>query len=169
MSTTEKQQPGMAHALVWPESWEELQQATIAALREETKIPELNADESGDIGIRYGSALVWVRVNRKLPAIGLFSCALSHVDPTPALMHALNELNTHRRPATFYIYETTVMAATEVDCDPFYPPALLRALRFLAELVDEVDEDLSEHFGGRTAFDEARPSEDPDTVCHRAN
>ena len=119
MSTTPKQQFGAASALVWPESWEELQQATIKALREGVGIPELDADASGDIPICYGSALVWIRVNLNLPAVGVFSRVLSDVEPAPALMDSLNDLNVHRRPATFYVCDSAVMAATEVDCDLF--------------------------------------------------
>jgi len=154
---------------VWPKNWQQLQQAAIAALRDGTELPELEPDESGDVTIRYGSAGLCVRVNRDTPQIGIFSRALLDVEATPALLDALNELNVQHRPATFYFYKSTVVAATEVDCDPFHPPALLRALRFLSQLVDEIDEDLSLRFGGRTCLQEAGPSADPGTACQRVN
>ena len=169
MSTTPKRQPNPARALVWPKNWEQLQGAAIAALREGTQVPELEADESGDVPIRYGSAGLWVRVNRGIPQIAIYSCVLLDVEATPALLEALNELNAQHRPATFYLYKSVVVAATELDCAPFNPPALLRALQFLAHLVDEVDEDLSLRFGGRTGLQEARSSGGTGAAPQRAN
>ena len=188
MSTTRKQQQGGAsqrlakpadrgssqksagpQPILWPESWDQLQEAALAVLREETGIPSLQADESGDIGIRYGSALVWVRVNRTMPDIGVFSRVLEGVEANPPLLVALNDLNTHRRPATFYTWDSTVMLATEVDCEPFHGPALIRAVRFVARLADDMGPFLAACFGGKTAYQESKEPEDEHTTAELAN
>jgi hypothetical protein len=157
-----------AVGLLWPRTWEQLRDAALAALRENTGNPELDTDGQGDIPIRCGSALVWVRVDRKIPVIDLFSHVLSDVEPTPGLLEALNELNQARRPATFFVVNSKVVATVQVDCDPLHPPALIRALGFLGELVDETDDDLGSRFGGRTAFEQRRPT-GQDTECARPN
>ena len=140
----------------------------LAALRERTGNPDLDPDDQGDVPIRYGSALVWVRVDRKVPAVDVFSYVLSDVEPAAGLLEALNELTRAHRPAAFFVANSRVVATLRVDCGPLYPPRLIEAVRFLGKLVDEVDEDLGSRFGGKTAFDQGRPAGE-DTACARPN
>jgi hypothetical protein len=143
---------GNTTGLLWPRSWEQLQQAALAALREKTGNPDLGVDEEGDIPIRFGSALVWVRVHKKSPVINVFSHVLSDVESTAELLEAINELNRTERPAAFFVSNASVVATVQVDCTPLYSPNLTEAVDFLGKLVDEKGDELGSRFGGRTAF-----------------
>jgi hypothetical protein len=168
MRETPEESQGRTAGLLWPRNRGELQQAVIAALREPTGNPDLEPDEEGDIGIRFGGALVWVRVNRARPAVDIFSHVVNGAAPTPALLEALNELNRTHCPAAFFATDSTVIATVQIDCDPFSPPVLVRLVGYLGHLVDEVDEDLSARFGGRTAFDDGHARE-ASASCERPN
>jgi hypothetical protein len=168
MRETPEESQGRTAGLVWPRNRGELQQAVIAALREPTGNPDLEPDEDGDIAIRFGGALVFVRVNRERPAIDLFSHVVRNVEPTPALLEALNELNRAHCRTTFLATDSTVIATLEIDCDPFSPTILVRSVGYLGHLVDEVDEDLSARFGGKTAFDDGH-AQGASAACERPN
>ncbi len=141
--------------LVQPENREELRLAVTDALRSFTDLDEVSEDEDGDIPLRYGGALIFLRVAGDAPYVELFSPLLSGVEPSLELYKALNELTGHHRQIGFFFTGGIVFASLDLLADPFVPDHLGGALAVLGRLCDETGHDLQQRFGGSTAFEEA--------------
>ena len=70
---------------------------TVVATMSKTTVDQLQEDADGDIGIRAGSAMVFVRVRDNPPLVDVFSPILTEVEPTEQLYVKLSEL-TNRMP-----------------------------------------------------------------------
>ncbi len=140
--------------LVQPESREELFQAVADALRSHTDLDEVVVDEDGDVPLRYGGALIFLRVADDAPYVELFSPVLTGVEPSLELYQALNELTGHQRQVGFYYAGGIVYAALDLVADPFVPDHLTAALAVLGRLCDDTAHELKQRFGGATAFEE---------------
>jgi len=136
--------------------------AVIAAMLKTT--PEnLPVDKDGDIGIRSGSAMVFVRVRDNPPLIDVFSPVLTEVDASEQLYVRLSEL-THRMPiGRLYCAGETVWASVPVFGRDFQPTHLMLAVQVMTGLADELDDRLHGEFGGKRFFAEAdRPGVEAD-------
>jgi hypothetical protein len=136
--------------------------AVIAAMLKTT--PEnLPVDKDGDIGIRSGSAMVFVRVRDNPPLIDVFSPVLTEVDASEQLYVRLSEL-THRMPiGRLYCAGETVWASVPVFGRDFQPTHLMLAVQVMTGLADELDDRLHGEFGGKRFFAEGdRPGIDAD-------
>lgn len=137
--------------------------AVIAAMLKTT--PEsLPVDKDGDIGIRSGSAMVFVRVRDNPPLIDVFSPVLTEVDASEQLYVRLSEL-THRMPiGRLYCAGETVWASVPVFGRDFQPTHLMLAVQVMTGLADELDDRLHGEFGGKRFFAEGdRPGIDADS------
>ncbi len=140
--------------------------APVGALREEVEATlrqvlgteELVVDADGDIPIREGSAMVFVRVVDDPPLVQLFSPLLIGVTESLALHRRLSELTRQRFLVRFHLVDETVLAGIDLLAEPFVPAHLGIATALLTGIADEIDTDLQAEFGGRVFFgDEARP------------
>ena len=88
--------------------------ATVIAAMLKTTPEALPIDTDGDIGIRSGSAMVFVRVRDNPPLVDVFSPVLTDVDANEKLYVRLSEL-THRMPiGRLYCTGDTVWASVPV-------------------------------------------------------
>jgi hypothetical protein len=128
--------------------------AVIAAMLKTT--PEkLPVDKDGDIGIRSGSAMVFVRTRDNPPLIDVFSPVLTGVDANEQLYVRLSEL-THRMPiGRLYCANETVWASVPVFGREFQPTHLMLAVQVMTGLADELDDRLHGEFGGKRFFVES--------------
>jgi hypothetical protein len=118
----------------------------------------LPVDADGDIGIRSGSAMVFVRVREQPPLVEVFSPVLTEVDENQRLYQRLSEL-THRMPiGRLYYAGGTVWSGITVFGRDFQSSHLMLAVEVMTGLADELDDRLSREFGGRRFFG------DPDTA-----
>lgn len=136
------------------DSAEELAVRVLSTLRRATGERSLEPDADGDVGIRYGSAMVFVRIEGDPPVLHLWAPVLSDVGTTAGLDEELNRRNVETAFARLLHVNGTVIAAMELFGVPYQPAHLLAGCELVGELADDVDDELAARFGGRTFFGE---------------
>jgi len=126
-----------------------------------TGIVDLSFDSDGDIPLRHGSAMIFVRVHEQPPMIELFSPVLREVTHEAGLVDALNELNSRTRFVSFSAIGGGVVASHELFAQPFVPDHLGHALAVLSRTADEADDELQARFGGEVFFADDGTSKPP--------
>jgi hypothetical protein len=142
--------------------------ATVIAAMLNTTPEALPVDGEGDIGIRSGSAMVFVRVRDEPPLVDVFSPVLTGVEANEKLYVRLSEL-THRMPiGRLYFSGETVWASVPVFGRDFQPTHLMLAVQVMTGLADELDDRLHTDFGGKRFFvDSDRQAADSSTEDDR--
>ncbi|WP_221470352.1 YbjN domain-containing protein [Allocatelliglobosispora scoriae] len=125
---------------------------TVVAAMLKTTPDELPVDKDGDIGIRAGSAMVFVRVRENPPLVDVFSPLLTEVDPTEDLFAKLSELTNRMPIGRLYLTGGTVWASIPVMGRKFQPTHLMLAVQVMTGLADELDDRLHGEFGGKRFF-----------------
>src|SRR6266545_3800719 len=115
-------------------------------------LPEVDRD--GDIGIRSGSAMVFVRVRDNPPLVDVFSPVLTEVEMTEKLYLRLSELTNRMPIGRLYCTTDTVWASVPVFGRDFQATHLMLAVQVMTGLADELDDRLQGEFGGRRFFGE---------------
>ncbi len=115
---------------------------------------QLQADADGDIGIRSGSAMVFVRVRDNPPLVDVFSPILTEVTPTERLYVKLSELTSRMPIGRLYCTNDTVWASVPVFGRDFQHTHLMLAVQVMTGLADELDDRLQGDFGGKRFFGE---------------
>ena len=111
-------------------------------------------DDDGDIPIRSGSAIVFVRVADDGPFIELFSPVLVDVQGTPLALERISQLNRWVRFVSFGWDGGTVHASMHLYGHPFVPEHLRHAVAVLTSVADRLDDELRLGLGGRVFFGE---------------
>lgn len=109
-------------------------------------------DDDGDIPIRSGSAIVFVRVAEDGPFIELFSPVLVDVEGSPLALERISQLNRWVRFVSFGWDSGTVHASMHLYCHPFVPEHLRHAVGVLTSVADRLDDELRLGLGGRRFF-----------------
>ena len=146
--TAKKQKPKGEPLATSISSREELLAEISTSLKSILKTKDIVADNDGDfpVGTKHGT--VYVRVSEKNPSVRLFSLLVRDVRPEPALLDALNRLNTEYRYLTFEHDRGFVVIRFDLWCSPFVPAHFSGALDTFCSVVDEVANDLRSRFGG---------------------
>src|SRR3954466_4704659 len=132
---------------------------TVVATMSKTTIDQLQVDTDGDIGIRAGSAMVFVRVRDNPPLVDVFSPILTEVEPTEQLYVKLSELTNRMPIGRLYCAQDTVWASIPVFGRNFQATHLMLAVQVMTGLADELDDRLHGEFGGKRFFGEGdKPS-----------
>jgi hypothetical protein len=130
----------------------------VAALTK-TDPDELSVDGDGDIGIRAGSAMVFVRVRDNPPLIDVFSPVLTEIEQSEKLFVELSELTNRMPIGRLYCTSGTVWASVPVFGRDFQATHLSLAIQVMTGLADELDDRLHGEFGGKRFFVEGdKPS-----------
>lgn len=127
---------------------------TVVAAMLKTSADQLQLDSDGDINIRAGSAMVFVRVRDNPPLVDVFSPVLTEVEPTEQLYVKLSELTNRMPIGRLYCTDDTVWASVPVFGRNFQPSHLMLAVQVMTGLADELDDRLHGEFGGRRFFGE---------------
>src|SRR5436305_10199306 len=127
--------------------------AVVAGLLKTTP-DALQVDSDGDIGIRSGSAMVFVRVRENPPLVDVFSPVLTEVELTEKLYMRLSELTNRMPIGRLYCTTDTVWASVPVFGRDFQATHLMLAVQVMTGLADELDDRLQGEFGGRRFFGE---------------
>jgi hypothetical protein len=130
------------------------QVAAVVATLLKTTPDALTMDPDGDIGIRAGSAMVFVRVRDNPPLIDVFSPILTEIQPSQQLYVKLSELTNRMPIGRLYCTGDTVWASVPVFGRDFQPTHLMLAVQVMTGLADELDDRLHGEFGGRRFFSE---------------
>jgi len=134
----------------------------VVAHMQKTTPESLNVDSDGDIGIRAGSAMVFVRIHRNPPLVDVYSPILTEVIPNERLYERLSQLTRRMPIGRLYYTEGTVWASVPVFGRDFQPSHLILAIQVMTTLADELDDRLQGDFGGRRFFGENdKPSQIP--------
>ncbi|GID97336.1 hypothetical protein ACFQFC_24270 [Amorphoplanes digitatis] len=127
---------------------------TVVATMSKTTVDQLQVDNDGDIGIRAGSAMVFVRVRDNPPLVDVFSPILTEVEPTEQLYMKLSELTNRMPIGRLYCAQDTVWASIPVFGRNFQATHLMLAVQVMTGLADELDDRLHGEFGGKRFFGE---------------
>ncbi|MGH3739696.1 MAG: T3SS (YopN, CesT) and YbjN peptide-binding chaperone 1, partial [Micromonosporaceae bacterium] len=127
---------------------------TVVAAMQKTTPDALQTDEDGDIGIRAGSAMVFVRVHRNPALVDVYSPLLTEVDPSEALYERLSQLTRRMPIGRLYFAEGTIWASVPVFGRDFAATHLVLAIQVMTALADELDDRLQGDFGGKRFFGE---------------
>ena len=127
---------------------------TVVAALMKSEPEQLKLDSDGDIGIRAGSAMVFVRVRDNPPLVDVFSPVLTEVEPTEQLYVKLSELTNRMPIGRLYCTNDTVWASIPVFGRNFQATHLMLAVQVMTGLADELDDRLHGEFGGKRFFGE---------------
>ena len=127
---------------------------SVVATMSKTTVDQLQVDGDGDVGIRAGSAMVFVRVRDNPPLVDVFSPILTEVEPTEQLYVRLSELTNRMPIGRLYCTGDTVWASIPVFGRNFQATHLMLAVLVMTGLADELDDRLHGEFGGKRFFGE---------------
>ncbi|MFT3887029.1 MAG: hypothetical protein QM713_02530 [Arachnia sp.] len=109
-------------------------------------------NEQGDVAIRVGSAVVFLRSTPDCRELVLFSPLVHDVVNRSRACEVLNDLNVESRYGRFALHRDRVFAQISVPARPFVPAHLRQALNALSQIADGIDEELATKLGGHTTF-----------------
>ncbi len=118
------------------------------ALKAFLGLPELIRDRDGDIPVRVGSALMYVRaVAGTPPLVQLFATVLDEVDLTLPLLEALNDINRRILFGRIFWGHRGLTVAMEITGVGLSPEQVAFACVQLGNLADHLDTELRQRFG----------------------
>ena len=109
-------------------------------------------DDEGDVVIRVGSTLVFLRTAADAQDVVLFSAVVHDVAGRSRATEVINDLNVESRWVKFQLVRDRVFVTTSVPARPFVPAHLHQAVRVMSDVADGVDEELAMKLHGRTTF-----------------
>ncbi|MCU0506146.1 MAG: YbjN domain-containing protein [Chloroflexi bacterium] len=134
----------------------ELAERLEEALRGYLRADEIVHDDDGDVRIRSGSAVVFVRLlPGPPPIVRVFSPVLRGVAPSPELLAAVNDVNVRVVFARALCAADGVFLATELPAAAVDADRIGHACAEVGNLADAIDGELRARFGGETAFEDA--------------
>lgn len=129
----------------------ELDQLTDEVLRRRFGHPPLR-NEQGDVAIRVGSTMVFLRSTSDAAELLLFSPLVHDVSGRSRACEVLNDLNVESRFGRFSLHRDRVFVQLSVPAQPLVPAHLHQALRAVSQIADGIDDELAARLGGRTTF-----------------
>lgn len=136
----------------------EEQVRTVVASLIKTHPDLVQTDDEGEISVRAGSAMVFVRVHDNPQLVEVYSPILTEVDPDERLYERLSQLTRRMPIGRLYCTDSTVWASVPVFGRDFQPTHLMLALQVMTRLADELDDRLQGDFGGKRFFGEGDKS-----------
>ncbi|WP_018349527.1 T3SS (YopN, CesT) and YbjN peptide-binding chaperone 1 [Longispora albida] len=127
---------------------------TVVAALLKTTPDKLEIDEEGEIGVRAGSAMVFVRVHDNPAVVDVYSPILTEISPDAKLHERLAELTRRMPIGRLYCTDHTVWASVPVFGRDFQATHLMLAVQVMMGLADELDDRLHGEFGGKRFFGE---------------
>lgn len=109
-------------------------------------------DDEGDVVIRVGSTLVFLRIAADAQDVVLFSAVVHDVAGRSRAAEVINDLNVESRWVKFQLVRDRVFVTTSVPARPFVPAHLHQAVQVMSEVADGVDDELAAKLNGRTTF-----------------
>lgn len=135
----------------------------LSALEHITNVPSLVFDADGDIGLRYGSAMILIRI---IESVGIHSesrvrlCCpmLRKLDATPLLFERLNDFNVAQGAVRFVFQNGSVYALAEMEAPPLTKDRLAPVFEQFCASADSLGSVLQAEFGGELGFPEPMAS-----------
>jgi hypothetical protein len=111
-------------------------------------------DAEGDVAIRVGSTMLFLRTSRDGQEVVLFAPVVHDVAGRSRATEVLNDLNVEARWVKFQLIKDRVFVTISVLSRPFVPTHLRQAVRILSDVADGIDNELAAKLNGRTTFSE---------------
>jgi hypothetical protein len=116
---------------------------------------EVTRDPDGDIPVRHGSTLCFVRSIDDPPSVRLFAPMVVEVPRSPALLEALNTINMKLTVGrVFHTHADEVIFALELYGEQLTVDIIRASLAAATSIADHFDHELQSRFGGKTQFAE---------------
>lgn len=109
-------------------------------------------DGEGDVAIRVGSTMVFLRTSRDGQEVVVFAAVVHDIDGRSRATEVLNDLNVEARWVKFQLVRDRVFVSLSVLARPFVAEHLRQAVRIMSEVADGIDEELAAKLHGRTTF-----------------
>jgi hypothetical protein len=116
-------------------------------------------DAEGDVAIRVGSTMLFLRTSKDGQEVVVFAPVVHDVAGRSRATEVLNDLNVEARWVKFQLIKDRVFVTISVLSRPFVPAHLRQAVRILSDVADGIDNELATKLNGRTTFsdhDESR-------------
>ncbi|ADD45537.1 hypothetical protein Snas_5909 [Stackebrandtia nassauensis DSM 44728] len=136
--------------------------ATVVAAMQDTTPAHLAIDDNGEISLRAGSAMVFIKPMDRPAIVDVYSPLLTEVAPNERLYRELSELTRRLPIGRLYYADGTMWASVPVYGRDFQPRHLMLAVESMTRLADELDDRLQLKFGGRRFFDQKAIEEAPE-------
>jgi len=114
-------------------------------------------DAEGDVAIRVGSTMVFLRTATDGQEIMLFAAVVHDVSGRSRAAEVLNDLNVEARWVKFKLVRDRVFVTYSLLAQPFVPAHLHQAVRIVSDVADGIDDELANKLNGRTTFSERDP------------
>ncbi len=116
----------------------------------------LDYDEDGDIPIRHGSSVSFVRLfdGPAGPILRVFSPLLGELKVSRKLLARVNELNAGSTLLRFFFAQGTIFCVVDLPAQDLQPGELQQAVSAVAGTADRLDDLLKDDFGGRRMIEE---------------
>lgn len=137
--------------VVMPTSQTQLDDIVDAELEQAYGHPALRNAE-GDVAIRVGSTVVFLRSTPDCQELVLFAALVHDVSGRSRACEVLNDLNVESRYCRFALHRDRVFVQVSVAAKPFVPAHLHQALQSISSVADGIDDELASRLSGRTTF-----------------
>lgn len=142
---------GVAMTAVLPADRDHLEAIVEAELAAALGHPPIH-DEEGDVVIRVGSTLLFLRTAADAQDVVLFAAVVHDVAGRSRAAEVINDLNVESRWVKFQLVRDRVFVTASVPARPFVPAHLHQAVQVMSEVADGVDDELAAKLNGRTTF-----------------
>ena len=109
-------------------------------------------DADGDVAIRVGSTMLFLRTSKDGQEVVLFAPVVHDIAGRSRATEVLNDLNVEARWVKFQLIKDRVFVTISVLARPFVPAHLRQAVRILSDVADGIDNELAAKLNGRTTF-----------------
>jgi T3SS (YopN, CesT) and YbjN peptide-binding chaperone 1/T3SS (YopN, CesT) and YbjN peptide-binding chaperone 3 len=109
-------------------------------------------DAEGDVAIRVGSTMLFLRTSRDGQEVVIFAAVVHDIAGRSRAAEVLNDLNVEARWVKFQLIRDRVFVTISVFSWPFVPAHLHQAVRILSDVADGIDDELAAKLNGRTTF-----------------
>ena len=111
-------------------------------------------DAEGDVAIRVGSTMLFLRTSQDGQEVVIFAAVVHDIAGRSRAAEVLNDLNVEARWVKFQLIRDRVFVTISVLSRPFVPAHLHQAVLILSEVADGIDDELAAKLDGRTTFSE---------------
>jgi hypothetical protein len=119
------------------------------------EVDQVNRDPDGDIRIRYGSTMCFVRGIEDPPSVRLFAPMVIDVPQTPALLADLNDINLNITVGrVVHTPANEVLFSLELYGEQLTVEIIRASLDAATTIADHFDHQLQSRFGGKTLYAE---------------
>jgi Putative bacterial sensory transduction regulator len=125
------------------------------AVAQVLEVEQVSQDPDGDIRIRYGSTMCFVRGIEDPPSVRLFAPMVIDVPRTPALLEDLNDINLNITVGrVVHTPANEVLYSLELYGEQLTVEILRASLDAATTIADHFDHQLQARFGGKTLYAE---------------